>query len=61
MVNKDIVRITCNGDTEEWERKKAISFYLDAICASDGHEQERYEYIVECLKQGDTEIDDDCV
>lgn len=56
---KDMVTITCNGDTEQWERNKALEFFSECVRGCDGHEKLRYMYIVECLECGDTDINDD--
>ena len=39
---KDLVEITCYGQTETMERKKAIQFYTECAEWSDGCEKERY-------------------
>ena len=56
--NNDLVSITCYGQKEIYKRQDAIKFFTNAIYACEGHERLRYEYIVECLKCGDTVIDD---
>ena len=60
MADKKI-KITCGGETEFWEKEKALDFFKEAAAGSDGHEAMRYEYIVECIEAGETVIDDDDV
>ena len=60
-MNRDKVTIVSYGKSKTWERQNAIDFYTQAYLECDGHEAERYEYIVECLKAGDTYINDDVV
>ena len=57
-MKNDKVNITCYGKTSEWKRQDAIKFFTQGIYACEGHERMRYEYIVECLRAGDTVIDD---
>ncbi len=55
---KDMVTITCYGETATMERSKAIDFYEECIAGSDGSERNRYINIVISLKQGLTEVSD---
>lgn len=57
----DIVTITCYNKTEKMERKKAIDFYWEGVCACDGHERSRYLAIVQQLKAGQMTATDEGV
>ena len=57
-MKNDIVSITCYGTETKYKRQDAIKEFRIAMFACEGHEQERYEYIYECLLNGDTVIDD---
>ncbi len=48
----DLVKITCYGEVEVVERKKALSFYLDAMRNSEGSERDRYTNIYIGLLDG---------
>lgn len=50
---KDIVTITCYGETEQMERKDAIKLYLEGMMACEGSEQERYTNIYCQLMAGE--------
>ena len=51
-MNKDIVTITCYGQTEKMERKKALKFYRECASFSEGSEHERYCNIILDLLDG---------
>ena len=53
---KDIVKITCYGTTKEYERKDAITKFLECMCCSEGAERERYTNIYLKLLAGFKEI-----
>ena len=55
---KDMVTITCYGDTESIDRKKAIAFYTECAAGSDGSEKERYLTILGGLYAGESVVDD---
>lgn len=55
---KDMVTITCYGDTESMDRKKAIDFYTECAAGSDGSEKERYLTILGGLYAGESVVDD---
>lgn len=57
-MTKDIVKITCYGETETMERDKAEKFYLKAMMFSEGSERERYTKIYLELKEGKRDISD---
>ena len=63
MTVTDTVKITCYGSEREYERKQALKEFKNAMygCDENSHEHMRYEYIYECLLNGDTVIDDDNV
>lgn len=52
------ILITCYGQTRLYDYDEAISFFSLAVRQTEGHEQERYRYILDCLENGDTKIDD---
>ena len=56
--DKDLVKITCYGETEEMERDKAIAFYKQGVEECDGSERDRYMNILEGLEAGLNEVDD---
>lgn len=60
-MEKDLVKITCYGETQVYERSKAKKEFSIALasCDKDSHEGRRYAYILDCLHWGDTEIDDE--
>ena len=51
-MKKDIVKITCGGSVRTMERNKAIDFFWECICGSDGSERSRYLDIYEQLRAG---------
>lgn len=57
----DKVKITCYGSERIYERNCAIKEFKNACygCDPNSHEHMRYEYILECLLNGDTLIDDE--
>lgn len=55
------ITITCYGQTKDYTRSEALKEFKAAFWGSEGHEQQRYAYIIECIYAGDTVIDDDCV
>lgn len=58
------ITIICNGEKEiilEKDRKKAIREYQSYANCCDGHEALRYEYIADCLREGEDYIDDDVI
>ena len=55
---KDIVNITCYGQTEKMERNKAMVKYRDCIQHSEGHERNRYLNILMDLMDGKAECSD---
>lgn len=60
MSNKrDLVKITCYGETEIMEREKAKAFYFDCMIHSEGAEQSRYVAIYTQLSLGYTECTDE--
>lgn len=56
---KDIVRITCYGQTKKMERSEAIKFYQEGIRCSEGSERDRYVNILLGLMDGATEVSDE--
>lgn len=55
----DKVEIVCYGTHTIYDRQKAIKEFKIASLVCEGHEQQRYQYIYECLLNGDTYIDDE--
>ena len=56
---KKIITV-CYGKKEEWEsRKQAMDSFMEAICGSDGSEQQRYVNIYVKLKCGMNYCTDD--
>ncbi len=56
----DSVKVTCYGETKVRDsRKEADEFYFQAICGSEGSEQERYTKIYAELLNGNTECSDE--
>lgn len=53
------ILITCYGQTRLYDYDEAISFFTHGVRNSEGHEQKRYRYILDCLQNGDTKIDDE--
>ena len=60
MAKKDLVEITCYGQTQTWEREKAKAFFLECMCNSEGSENERYSTIYCGLMNGEKKISDCC-
>lgn len=58
-MEKDLVKITCYGKTKTYERKEAISHFLECMMFSDGSEQNRYTRIYTALICGFKEITDE--
>ena len=56
---KDTVFIICYGTRKEYDRQDAILEFSVATHVCEGHERERYAYILSCLLIGDKEINDD--
>lgn len=52
------ILITCYGETRLYDYDEAFVFFSHAVRESEGSEQERYRYILDCLENGDTKIDD---
>lgn len=57
-MKNDIVTIKCYGSTVSYKRQDAIKEFTIATNVCEGHERERYGYILSCLLSGDTYIDD---
>lgn len=57
-MKNDTVSITCYGSTMSYKRQDAIKEFRIATEVCEGHERERYAYILCCLLGGDTVIDD---
>lgn len=51
---KEMVTITCYNQKETMTRGKAIAKYFDAMCNTEGSEQERYVHIYQMLMEGAT-------
>ena len=49
---KDLVLVTCYGQTKEWEREEAMDFYEEGILCCEGAERDRYVEIYFQLKHG---------
>lgn len=56
---KDPVSVTCYGKTKVWERKEAISFFLEGMHWCDGAERDRYTEIYLQLIDGAKEASDE--
>ncbi len=57
---KEIITVMCYDKEEIWgDRNKAIDFYLECMCFSDGAERERYSAILEQLMTGATYCTDE--
>lgn len=56
---KDLVKITCYGETETRERKDALDFYLDCMYNSEGAERDRYVNIYLGLMAGQKVVKDE--
>lgn len=56
---RDLVRVTCYGETKTWERSKALDFFLEGAFQCDGSEAERYFNIYYQLIHGAKEAYDD--
>ena len=57
-MKNDTVSIKCYGSTMSYKRQDAIKEFSIAVKMCEGHERERYAYILSCLIGGDTVIDD---
>lgn len=58
-MSNSTITIVSYGKEKEWNKNNALKFYTEARAACEGHEAERYQYIIDCIKAGDTYIDDD--
>ena len=54
----EYVKVTCYNKTKKMKRNKAIEFYEEGVCCSEGSEQERYVNILMQLYEGEKECTD---
>ena len=54
----DLVVVTCYGQSQIWERGKALEFFLDAMMGCEGSERDRYVNIYYQLARGAKEAFD---
>ena len=59
--DRDMVEITCYGDTRTMERNEAVKFYMDAMnsCDPNSSECSRYITILQGLQAGDKVVSDE--
>lgn len=59
-LEKDMVLVSCYGEVQEMTREDALNFYKEAMysCDPQSSEFERYENIVDGLKEGLDRVDD---
>ena len=56
---KDMVKVTCYGQTQMMERKAAINEFFEGMMCCEGSEQERYSIIYCQLMEGRNEVSDE--